>query len=36
MYDLLFYFEDMEEYRKCKVIKHFADLLMDRKLETLI
>ena len=36
MYDLLFYFEEMEEYRKCKVIKHFADLLMDRKLETLI
>ena len=34
--DLLFYFEDVEEYEKCRVIKEYADLLMDRKLETLI
>ncbi len=36
IYDLLFYFQDIEDYNKCKIIKEYADLLMDRKLETLI
>lgn len=34
--DLLFYFQDIEEYEKCAHIKQFSDLLIDRKLETLI
>ena len=34
--ELLFYFQDLEHYEKCSVIKQFSDLLIDRKLETLI
>ena len=34
--DLLFYFEDMEEYEKCALIFQYTDLLYSKKLETLI
>tara|TARA_R110000744_G_scaffold196568_1_gene315830 strand:+ start:590 stop:1021 length:432 start_codon:yes stop_codon:yes gene_type:complete len=34
--DLLFYFESIEEYERCGRIKTFTDLLMERKLETLL
>jgi len=34
--DLLFYFQDIEHYEKCIIIKQYSDLLIDRKLETLI
>ena len=34
--DLLFFFEEMEQYEKCAKIKHYSDLLVNKKLETLI
>ncbi len=34
--DLLFYFEDMEEYEKCALIFQYTDLLYSKKLQTLI
>ena len=34
--ELLFYFEDMEEYEKCALIFQYTDLLYSKKLETLI
>ncbi len=34
--DLLFFFEEMEHYEKCAKIKHYSDLLVNKKLETLI
>tara|TARA_R110000796_G_scaffold221562_2_gene337698 strand:- start:857 stop:1288 length:432 start_codon:yes stop_codon:yes gene_type:complete len=34
--DIQIYFQQSEEYEKCKVIKQFSDLLIDLKLQTLI
>ena len=34
--ELLFYFEELEEYEKCALIFQFNDLLYGKKLETLI
>jgi hypothetical protein len=34
--ELLFYFEDMEEYEKCALIFQYTDLLYGKKLQTLI
>jgi hypothetical protein len=34
--ELLFFYQDIEHYEKCTVIKRYSDLLIDRKLETLI
>ncbi len=34
--ELLFYFEEMEEYEKCALIFQYTDLLYTKKLETLI
>tara|TARA_B100001564_G_C20654741_1_gene678583 strand:- start:1556 stop:1987 length:432 start_codon:yes stop_codon:yes gene_type:complete len=34
--DLLFYFEDIEEYEKCALIFQYTDLLYSKKLQNLI
>ena len=34
--ELLFFFEDIEHYEKCSIIKLYSDLLIGKKLETLI
>ena len=34
--DLLYFFQDIEHYEKCAVIKKYTDLLINKKLETLI
>jgi len=34
--ELLFYFEEIEEYEKCALIFQYTDLLYTKKLETLI
>ena len=34
--DLLYYFQNIEQYEKCAVIKKYTDLLINKKLETLI
>ena len=34
--DLLYFFEEIEHYEKCAKIKHYSDLLVNKKLETLI
>ena len=34
--ELLYYFEDIEHYEKCNVIKPYSELLIDKKLETLL
>ena len=34
--DLLYFFQDIEHYEKCAKIKRYSDLLINRKLETLI
>jgi hypothetical protein len=34
--ELLFYFEELEEFEKCAIIFQYNDLLYDKKLDTLI
>ena len=34
--DLLYYYQSLEQYEKCSVIKQFSDLLIDKKLQSLI
>lgn len=34
--DMMFFFEDIEHYEKCAKIKLYSDLLVNKKLETLI
>ena len=34
--DMLYFFQDIEHYEKCAVIKKFTDLLYNKKLELLI
>ena len=34
--DMLYFYESIEYYEKCSIIKNFLDLLIDKKLETVI
>jgi hypothetical protein len=34
--DLQIYFQELENYEKCKVISRFSDLLIGKQLQTLI
>ena len=34
--ELLFYYEELEEYEKCALIFQYSDLLYSKKLQTLI
>ena len=36
MNDILFFFENIEMYEKCAKIKQYTDLLLNKKLQTLV